>query len=280
MNLSVNERDSSSLIVYSLVSHEIVKQVRLPGPATQFESSRDWIVVGLAAPKAELRVLSLSTLEVLGIIPGAGLHLSLSTYASASHTSISQSDVSNSTAANSPEPVFALSGRLLAYATTPPDAATASTSFASISAVTAPADISFASGLGSAASGLSQLVGRAARGETTREELTRTRDDLARAGASVAGAGVSVAGSVLSGLRGMLGEEGGRGGVGRLFSRGSTSTTSAGSAKTTKESGQQRVSGSPPSVPTTMPRAKTEGYGVVVVDLTSLVVRILLVVCI
>ncbi|KAL1686523.1 hypothetical protein GGG16DRAFT_64098 [Schizophyllum commune] len=185
----VNERDSSSLIVYSLVSHEIVKQVRLPGPATQFESSRDWIVVGLAAPKAELRVLSLSTLEVLGIIPGAGLHLSLSTYASASHTSISQSDVSNSTAANSPEPVFALSGRLLAYATTPPDAATASTSFASISAVTAPADISFASGLGSAASGLSQLVGRAARGETTREELTRTRDDLARAGASVAGAG-------------------------------------------------------------------------------------------
>ena len=93
--------------------------------------------------------------------------------------------------------------------------------------------------------------------------------------------GVSVAGSVLSGLRGMLGEEGGRGGVGRLFSRGgSTATTSAGSAKTTKESGQQRVSGSPPSVPTTMPRAKTEGYGVVVVDLTSLAVRILLVVCI
>ncbi|KAJ3772601.1 hypothetical protein FB446DRAFT_643226, partial [Lentinula raphanica] len=147
---SEDERDSPDnftfLLIYSLVEHRVIKIVRIPGLSIgggRFEVGAGFVVVSTTFPPA-LHVLSSSTFDVLHIIPASEI-LPFSHKPSPPHGSSSSHSRRHSfleTTSNLaaelpfmtipetpslPAPIFAVSGRLLAYASLPEDSSSLST---------------------------------------------------------------------------------------------------------------------------------------------------------
>lgn len=117
--------DDSDYLVYSLRTHSVFKQLSLPG-AISFSATSKLVVVATTAPPA-LHVLT-SSLATLLTIPSSSLtplvpH-SYSPPPPDARTVLPQdieiSDNQYLSLSSRPRPIFALSGRLLAFASTPP----------------------------------------------------------------------------------------------------------------------------------------------------------------
>ncbi|KAI0059285.1 hypothetical protein BV25DRAFT_1961843 [Artomyces pyxidatus] len=111
-------------IVYSLATHRVVKKLSVVGLVSSSANS-NFIIISTSNPTT-LRILSACTLATLSIIPS----LSLSAFVRQANTNVTNDtnpvlfnnaiDTEEPPSAQQPQPVFALSHRLLAYASPPP----------------------------------------------------------------------------------------------------------------------------------------------------------------
>ncbi|KAJ3919551.1 hypothetical protein F5877DRAFT_40033 [Lentinula edodes] len=117
------------LLIYSLVDHHLTKRIRIPGLAVgggRFEVGNDFVVVSTTVPPA-LHVLSSTTFDVLHQIPSSDIlpFCHKSSHSSSRRHSFLETTSNILPSMNIPEttplpaPVFSVSGRLLAYASSP-----------------------------------------------------------------------------------------------------------------------------------------------------------------
>jgi hypothetical protein len=114
-------------LVYSLLTHKIIKKFAIPG-ILSFSANSNTIIISTSNPTS-LRVLSSCTFASLSII-SSGLstftHQSSSTTTTNPDTTVLPSnDIDTDAVSSAPHPIFALSHRFLAYASRTPSAGSA-----------------------------------------------------------------------------------------------------------------------------------------------------------
>ncbi|KXN80712.1 hypothetical protein AN958_08245 [Leucoagaricus sp. SymC.cos] len=121
----------SALFIYSLKTHQIVQRIGLPGIASTFESNHHFIVISTTLPPT-VHILSASTFHTLWTLSSASLAVSNGNVTNNNAKSQAVSYISpqvqpldspthpHHQPSHHPSPVFALSNRLLAYASPSP----------------------------------------------------------------------------------------------------------------------------------------------------------------
>ncbi|THH09407.1 hypothetical protein EW146_g8694 [Bondarzewia mesenterica] len=124
--IAKHHRHDPELIIYSLSCHDVIKRRSFPG-LVSFSSNANFIIISTSNPTA-LRILSICTLNTLYIIPSS----SLSTFTFRAPLINSNNNTMDTTVllpdsldpdqawTDQPQTAFALSHRLLAYASPPP----------------------------------------------------------------------------------------------------------------------------------------------------------------
>ncbi|KAF9445816.1 hypothetical protein P691DRAFT_784691 [Macrolepiota fuliginosa MF-IS2] len=116
--MSDSDSTRSAFFVYSLKTHQIVQRISLPGIASTFEANHHFIVISTTLPPT-LLIFSASTFHTLWTLSSA----SLATFSPVSNVSLAPQGSpidQQQPPAPSSIPVFALSNRLLAYASPSP----------------------------------------------------------------------------------------------------------------------------------------------------------------
>ncbi|TFK18810.1 hypothetical protein FA15DRAFT_697905 [Coprinopsis marcescibilis] len=212
----------SKFVVYSLKSHQVVEKLEVSGLGERFECNEKFIVISTSSPPT-LHIASATSLQVLHSISSSSLAsyapppptMASSTSYPPTNTSVplagqpklhllSTSDTPN---VQLPRPVFALSGRLLVYATPP-----SNTGYSTLAARRGSSGSS--TGSGPSPSSFSSTGGFQGRHQGTGgspsnafalpniSELTRSvQGRIPTTQAELGSAALKVGGSVLSGMR-------------------------------------------------------------------------------
>ncbi|KLO09334.1 hypothetical protein SCHPADRAFT_907840 [Schizopora paradoxa] len=129
IGIVIEDRDTTYLSVYSLATHEVVRKLDFSGAyVTSFQASTSFIVVSTSYPPS-LHILSTRTLNVLYTIQGRNLILfSRPRYQQPNSHQQPSNDPTYAARQDYPHAVFALSHRLMAFASLPPATAQSSRS--------------------------------------------------------------------------------------------------------------------------------------------------------
>ncbi|KAJ3886249.1 hypothetical protein GG344DRAFT_57825 [Lentinula edodes] len=195
------------LLIYSLVDHHITKRIRIPGLAVgggRFEVGTDFVVVSTTVPPA-LHILSSTTFDVLHQIPSSDIlpFCHKSSHSSSRRHSFLETTSNILPSMNIPEttplpaPVFSVSGRLLAYASSPEGNTSLSVNGVQprTSSTLSDAAVSTASAFGSTLSAQLASIGGAGGASGALGALGGISQ------ADVGNAALKVGGSVLSGMK-------------------------------------------------------------------------------